>query len=59
LYNLLLVSRNLLEINRCLTLKMKSDVCDSDLGDSFIRLDVNIDPLLSLKAAAGYSQRET
>ena len=33
---------------KILTLKMKSDVCDSDLRNGVIRLDVNIDPLLSL-----------
>jgi len=51
---LLLVSRNRLETKRCLTLEMKSDVCDSDLRDSVIRLDFNIDPLRSFKAAAVY-----
>jgi len=56
---LLLVSRNLLETNRHMTLKMKSDVCDSDLRDTFIRLDLNTDSLLSLKAAGGYHSFRT
>jgi len=38
---------------------MKSDVCDSYLRDSFIRLDLNTDCLLSLKAAAGYHSFRT